>query len=267
MLRNPSYGPSDDPSGRHRIGEGPAVTAPSAESRASGLVALGRALDTAAPASGVLDVLAVGEGTKPLAGVTLCYTADGHPAWDEVDDSAGALRRDDLGDRLTSLGFEWRLTPVRTATEDRRYTWYDLMVARTGSDGVTYLERAPADPAARQHRAYGRALGYPESAVDWFTRPVSEGGRSAFDILQLNGMDPLSVVHAASVTYVPAPTLDGVDDAVADGRALTAALGRLADAAAERPYVLDLLTERVEETLARYDIALPGRPVADVALD
>lgn len=243
------------------------MTGPSAESRASGLVALGRALDTAAPTGGVLDVLAAGEGTKPLTGVTLCYTADGRPAWNEVDTSSGALRRDDLGDRLASLGFEWRLTPVRTATEDRQYTWYDLMVARRGSNGVTYLKRAPADPAVREHRTYGRALGYPESAVDWFTGPVPEDGHSAFDVLQSNEADPLSVVHASSVTYVPAPTPAGVDDAVADGRALTAALGRLADAADERPYVLDLLTERVEETLARYDVALPGRPVAAVALD
>lgn len=253
--------------GRRVVGGETTVTTTTVAPReASDLVALGRDLDTATPGSDILDVLTAGVAAKPLAGVTLCYTASGHPAWGEVDTGPDVLRRKTLGDRLDALGFEWRLTPVRSAAEDREYTWYDLLLAPPESEGAEYLRRAPADPAAREHRTYGRALGYPESAITWFTGRTSGGDRSVFDVLRTTGAGPLAVVHAASVPYVPAPTPTGADDAVADGRALVGELCRLGNVADERGYVLDLLTGRVEGTLCRYDVSLPSRTVVAAAM-
>lgn len=271
MFHRAPYDPFlDGPSGTGTTrdpAEGAIVTTTTvAPAEASGLVALGRDLDTATPVGDIVDVLATGAAAKPLAGVTLCYTERGHPAWEAVDTGADALRRDALGDRLDELGFEWRLTPVRTAVEDREYTWYDLMLALPESEGARYLRRARADPAARDHRTYGRELGYPESAIDWFVGGSAGHDRSVFDVLRADDADPLSIVHAASVPYVPAPTSTGAADAVADGRALVRDLCRLADDAGELAYVRDLLAERVEGVLARHDVSLPGRAVVAAAM-
>lgn len=217
------------------------------------LVALARGLESAAPGGDILDLLAVGVGEKPLASATLCYTAGGIPAWD-APDPAGC-HRDALTGRLDDLGFAWRLTPVRSGTEDRRYTWYDLLVALPGSEGAAYIETAPEAPSRREDRAYGRALGYPDSAIAWFLGETEPTDRSVFDVLRdTHPDDRRALAHAASVPYVPAPTVRGAEDAVADGRDLTRALCRLDSVAGADGYVRSRLTERLRETLTQHGI-------------
>jgi hypothetical protein len=216
---------------------------------AADLLSLARGLESATSASDLVDVLATGAGAKPLAGVTLCYTADGHPAWDAVDTGPDALGRDALGPRLDALGFEWRRTPVGAGTEDREYRWYDLLLALPDTEGAGYLETAPAQPSARDARTYGRALGYPDSAIDWFDR---DAGRTALEVVRAARPDDLAAVTlAACVPYVPAPTLPGAADAVADGRRLVDALCRVGTEAGEPWYVRSLLSERVRGRLPR----------------
>lgn len=223
----------------------------------AGLVALARDLESAAPSGDVLDLLAAGVREKPLSSATLCYTEAGVPAWDAPD--ATGLHRDALADRLDELGVVWRLTPVRSGTEDRRYTWYDLLVALPGSEGADYLGTAPGDPSRRDDRAYGRALGYPDSAVAWFRERTGTSDRSVFDVVRVAYPDePAALAHAASVSYVPAPTPRGAEDAVEDGRELGRALCRLDRVADGDGYVRSLLAERVDGTLAQHGVTDAG---------
>jgi hypothetical protein len=226
------------------------------EADASRLASLGRALEPAAPAGDILDLLAVGAGVKPMAAVAACYTASGAPAWGTVSDGSAALSRDTLGDRLDELALEWHLQPVETVREDGfTVTWYELLC---GPEGVSaFVERTGPLPGDRSQREYGRALGYPPSAVEWFVG-TEEADRSVFDVIRTDGRGERSVTLAASVPYVPAPTPQGAVDAVGDGRRLTEALGRL-DAAAGDDFAEELLGERIDTTLTEYDAGVTTR--------
>lgn len=226
------------------------------EADASRLVSLGRALEPAAPAGDILDLLAVGAGVKPMAAVAACYTASGAPAWGEVSDGSGALPRGAVGDRLDELALEWHLQPVETVREDDCIvTWYELLC---GPEGVSaFVERTGPLPGDRTQREYGRALGYPPSAVEWFVG-TEEADRSVFDVIRTGGPEERSVTLAASVPYVPAPTPQGAVDAVGDGRRLTQALGRLDDAAGSG-LAEELLGERIDATLAERDADVTTR--------
>jgi len=250
-----------DPGGR-------AVTvAAHARPDADALVTLARDLEPAASSGDIVDVLATGAGAKPLAGVTLCYTDDGRPAWDVVDSSATALERGALGDCLDDLGFVWRLDPVGTATEDRKYVWYDLLLALPGGEGAAYLETAPSDPATRDAGAYGRALGYPDTAIDWFDGDPVPIDRSVFDVVRAARPDDTTALAlAACVPYVPAPTSSGAADAVADGRRLVDALCRLGTEARATDYVRGLLCDRVRGTLPRVDAPDTGGDLLATAM-
>jgi hypothetical protein len=235
--------------------ERPAVERPTAER----LLALGRDLGSAAPSGDVVDMLAVGIGVKPMAGLATCYTETGEPAWDAVE-ADPAMPRGDLGERLSEAGFQWTFTPVETVHEDgRAFTWYELLV---GADDVTlreFLARTGTHPNDRTEAEYGRALGYPDSAVDWFVERPAGRHDSAFDVIQHGEYGDDAQTLAASVPYVPAPTRAGADDAIEDGRVLTDALGRL-DATTDRgSFAETLLGERVSETLATHDETEPWR--------
>ncbi|WP_254546087.1 hypothetical protein [Halomarina pelagica] len=218
------------------------------------LLALGRDLAPAASVSDVVDVLAAGVGAKPMAGVATCFTAAGTPAWDAVAPDA-RLTRDALGDRLDAANLDWHLTPVEDVrTVDEEITWYELLVSAAPDAIPRFLDAAGTEPSARTEREYGEALGYPDSAVDWFvSHPVEATEGSVFDVISERYEGDDAVTLAASVPYVPAPTLRGASDAIEDGRALAGALGRL-DASAERDALAEpLLGERIRETLATYD--------------
>lgn len=219
--------------------------------RARTLVDLGRDLSTATPGGDVLDVLAVAVGNKPLAGMSACYTATGEPAWGAVDTAADALHRGDLERRLEAAGFQCHAQPVETVHDDRTVTWYELLVSE-GREAERFVERAGPLPGDRTEREYGRALGYPESAVEWFVEEHDDA-RSVFDVVRTaDGHSDHALALAASVPYVPAPTPQGAVDAIEDGRELTHALGEL-DAAADSDYVETLLGERVDDRLSAHD--------------
>jgi hypothetical protein len=223
------------------------------------LVSLGRDLGAAAPSGDVIDMLAVGIGVKPMAGLATCYTDDGKPAWDAVETDP-AMPRSTLGDRLSAAGFQWTFTPVETVHEDgRAFTWYELLV---GADGTTlreFLARTGTHPDDRTEAQYGRALGYPESAVDWFVERPAARYDSAFEVIQHGDYGEDAQTLAASVPYVPAPTDVGAADAIADGRELTDALGRLDSRSDRGSFAETLLGERVSETLATHDETEPWR--------
>ncbi|MFC6837762.1 hypothetical protein [Halomarina ordinaria] len=225
------------------------------EPHARRLVDLGRDLSPAAPVSDVIDILAVGIGAKPLAGVAACFTEDGAPAWDDVASNA-VLTHDRLGDRLDDAGLDWHLTPVETVDDgEETVTWYELLVGSDGRSLPDFLAATGPRPTDRTERQYGRALGYPESSVEWFvTHPVDVETRSVFDVINEQcGSGDDDVTLAASVPYIPAPTRQGARDALDDGRGLTEALGTLDAAADEDGYAELLLGERVRETLDTYD--------------
>ena len=228
----------------------PGGLAPDAER----LVGLARGLAPAAPAGDILDLLAVGAGVKPMAAVAACYTDAGAPAWGDVDEAA--LRRGEVGDRLEALTIEWHLQPVETVHEaGTAITWYELLCGR---EGVTaFVEATGPLPGDRTEREYGRALGYPASAVDWF---VGRDGadRSVFDVIRTSGREERAVTLAASVPYVPAPTPRGAADAIDDGRRLTEALGQL-DGAAGGALAERLLGERIDATLSERDAGVTTR--------
>lgn len=225
--------------------------------RARTLVDLGKDLSTATPGGDVLDMFAVAVGNKPLAGMAACYTATGEPAWDAVDTAEDALHRGDLEARLDAAGFQWHVQPVETVHDDRTVTWYELLVSQ-GGEAERFVERAGPRPGDRTEREYGRALGYPESAVDWFVEEHDDA-RSVFDVVRTaDGHSDRALALAASVPYVPAPTPQGAVDAIEDGRDLTHALGAL-DAAAGTDYVETLLGERVDDRLSAHDRALTTR--------
>lgn len=219
------------------------------------LVGLARALESAAPAGDILDLLAVGAGAKPMAAVAACFTDAGAPAWAAVDDDP-TLRRGDLGARLDELALEWHLQPVETVHEEgTAITWYELLCGRNGV--TSFVERTGPLPADRTERQYGRALGYPSSAVEWFV-DHDGGDRSVFDVIRTSGREERAVTLAASVPYVPAPTPRGAADAIDDGRRLTEALGRLDDAAGST-LAEELLGERIDATLTERDAGVTTR--------
>ena len=229
----------------------PGAFAPDAER----LVGLARGLAPAAPAGDLLDLLAVGAGVKPMAAVAACFTDAGAPAWGAIDEES-TLRRGAVGDRLDALTLEWHLQPVETVHEDgTAITWYELLCGQTGV--ASFVERTGQLPGDRTERQYGRALGYPSSAVDWF---VGHDGsdRSVFDVIRTSGREERAVTLAASVPYVPAPTPQGAADAIDDGRRLTEALGRLDDAAGSS-LAEELLGERIDATLAERDAGVTTR--------
>ncbi|WP_250873554.1 hypothetical protein [Halomarina rubra] len=204
-------------------------------------------------------MMAVGIGVKPMAGLATCYTEAGDPAWDAVETDP-AMPRSALGPRLNDAGFEWTFTPVETVREDgQAFTWYELLL---GADGTTlreFLSQTGTHPNDRTEAEYGRALGYPESAVEWFVRQSASQFDSAFEVIQSGEYDENAQTLAASVPYVPAPTRDGADDAIDDGRELTDALGRLDTTTEQEAFAERLLGERVSETLATHDETEPWR--------
>ncbi len=219
------------------------------------LVELARGLEAAAPAGDILDLLAVGAGVKPMAAVATCFTDTGAPAWGPVEKDSG-LRRGDVGDRLDALALEWHLQPVETVQEDgTAVTWYELLCGQGGV--ASFVERTGPLPGDRTERQYGRALGYPSSAVDWFVGH-NGGDRSVFDVIRTSGREERGVTLAASVPYVPAPTPRGAADAIDDGRRLTEALGRL-DNAAGGCVAEELLGERIDATLTERDADVTTR--------
>lgn len=231
------------------------------EGEAHRLLSLGRDLGPAAPNDDIVDMLAVGAGAKPMAGLATCYTADGVPAWDAIEPDP-SLGRDRLGGRLDAAGFDWAMTPVETVAEDgRAFIWYELLLGTDRQTVSRFLRRAGSVPGARTERQYGEALGYPTSAIDWFVeRGRDADSNSVFDaIAQSETIGTNAQTLAASVPYVPSPTEKGARDAIADGRELTNALGYLDDVADRNAYAETLLGERVRRTLASYDAAQAWR--------
>jgi hypothetical protein len=232
------------------------------------LQSLGRDLEPAAPTSDVVDLLAVGAGVKPMAGLATCYTDEGKPAWDAVPPGE-TLGPDRLGDRLEEAGFDWAITPVSTVEEgDRSFTWYELLVGRDRQTVPRFVRSAGDRPGDRTRRQYGEALGYPDSAVDWFVDGKPETGYdSVFDVVEsCDGFGATAPAVAASISYVPCPTVEGARDAVADGRELADALGAVDDVAGEA-YAESILGERVRETLATYDAAQRWRSPLHQAME
>ncbi|MFC7153856.1 hypothetical protein ACFQPA_15560 [Halomarina halobia] len=221
--------------------------------RARELLDLGRDLGPAAPVSDIVDVLTVGVGAKPMAGVATCFTAAGTPAWDDVAPDA-RLTYGALGDRLDAVGLDWHLTPIERLPRDGEVTWYELLVSGDRRTLSRFLDDAGVQPSDRTEREYGEALGYPDSAVEWFvSTSVAATDDSVFDVIAERYVGDDAVTLAASVPYVPAPTVRGARDAIDDGRALTEALGRLDESADRDEFAELLLGERVRETLATYD--------------
>lgn len=219
------------------------------------LLRLGRDLGTAVPSGDILDMLAVGAGIKPMAGMAACYTADGAPAWDAVEPDPD-LGREAVADRLDEAGFQWRMTPVETVREDgRQFTWYELLVGVDGRSVPEFVERTGQRPAERTQQEYGEGLGYPDTAIRWFVEREPETDYdSVFGVIDATGgYSENAQMLAASVPYVPAPTEAGARDALADGRELTDALGHLDDVAERAAYAETLLGERVRETLTTHD--------------
>jgi hypothetical protein len=239
---------------------------PVAPRRASALIELGRALAPAAHEPDVLDLLAVAIGVKPLASVATCYAGAGRevPAWERPDPTGP--ERAALGERLDAAGLDWRFDPVDSVREDgRTFTWYELLVGADGESLSAFVEATGSNPAARSDRAYGEALGYPASAVEWFVDCREKAARSAFDYLRESadhGEAALAV--AASVPYVPAPTPRGARDVVIDGRTLVSGLAEL-DSAAGEEYAEGLLARRVAATLS--DPEASRRPLRRVMGD
>lgn len=226
-----------------------------APTQARRLLTLGRDLATAVPSSDILDMLAVGAGIKPMAGMAACYTADGAPAWDAVEPDPD-LSREGVADRLDEAGFQWRMTPVETVREDgRQFTWYELLVGVDDHSVSEFVERTGQRPAERTQREYGEGLGYPDTAVRWFVeRDPDTDYDSVFDVIATSGgYSDNAPMLAASVPYVPAPSEAGARDALADGRELTDALGHLDDVAERSAYAETLLGERIRETLTSHD--------------
>ncbi len=225
------------------------------EPHARRLLSLGRELGPAAPNSDIVDMLAVGTGIKPMAGLAMCYTADGAPAWDAVEPEPSLDRRE-LGGRLDAAGFDWVMTPVETVEDDgRAFTWYELLLGTDRQTVPRFLRTSGPTPGARTEREYGEALGYPDSAIEWFVdRGVDTGYDSVFEVIARSEVySNKAQTLAASVPYVPSPTQEGARDAIADGQDLTNALGYLDDVADRDAYAETLLGERVRETLANYD--------------
>ncbi|MWG36798.1 hypothetical protein [Halomarina oriensis] len=223
------------------------------------LLSLGADLGTAAPSGDVIDMLAVGVGVKPMAGLAACYTESGAPAWDAVETDP-SLPRSSLGARLDDAGFQWTFTPVETVHEDgRAFTWYELLLGSDGETLPTFLSRTGTHPNHRTEAEYGEALGYPDSAVEWFVNRPASRFDSVFDIIEREGFRDDAQMLAASVPYVPAPTHDGASDAIEDGRELTDALGQLDAASVRDEFAEALLGERVSETLATHDQTEPWR--------
>jgi len=230
-----------------------------ASEEAERLLALGEDLGTAAPSGDVVDLLAVGIGVKPMAGLAACYTEHGAPAWDAID-ADPTMPRSTLGGRLDAAGFQWTFTPVETVQEaGEEFTWYELLVGADGETLPTFLSRTGTHPNHRTEAEYGQALGYPDSAVEWFVDRPAAHYDTAFEVIDRGAYESDAGMLAASVPYVPAPTAEGARDAIEDGRELTNALGRL-DAASDREaFAETLLGERVSETLATYDQTEPWR--------
>ncbi|WP_254535810.1 hypothetical protein [Halomarina litorea] len=231
------------------------------EAEARRLLALGRDLGPAAPNSDIVDMLAVGTGVKPMAGLAACYTAEGIPAWDVVEPEP-TLAREDLGRALDAVGFDWVMTPVETVEEDgREFIWYELLLGTDRQTVPRFLRTAGPSPGARTQRQYGEALGYPSSAVEWFVDRTPEADHdTVFEVIaDSDAYGDNAQTLAASVPYVPSPTREGAKDAISDGRELTNALGSLDDVADRDAYAETLLGERVRETFSNYDAAQAWR--------
>ena len=223
------------------------------------LLALGEDLGAAAPSGDIIDMLAVGSGVKPMAGLATCYTDGGEPAWDAVETDP-AMSRSALGERLSAAGFQWTFTPVETIREDgRTFTWYELLLGADSTTLPEFLEQTGTHPNDRTEAEYGEALGYPDSAVDWFVNQPASHFDSTFEVIRHGEYDENAQMLAASVPYVPAPTRVGAQDAIDDGRELTEALGRIDSATGEGSFAETLLGERVSESLATHDKTEPWR--------
>ena len=228
-------------------------------SLADRLLALSEDLGAAAPSGDVIDMLAVGIGVKPMAGLAVCYTDEGEPAWDAVETDP-AMPRSSLGERLDAAGFQWTFTPVETVREDgRTFTWYELLLGADSRTLPRFLDQTGTRPNDRTESEYGEALGYPDSAVEWFVNQPAAHFDSAFEVIRHGEYDENAQTLAASVPYIPAPTRVGAEDAIDDGRELADALGQFDSAVDDDSFAETLLGERVSETLATHDQTEPWR--------
>ncbi|MFC5972270.1 hypothetical protein ACFPYI_13090 [Halomarina salina] len=226
---------------------------------ANRLLRLGEDLGAAAPSGDIIDMLAVGIGVKPMAGLATCYTADGEPAWDAIETDP-AMPRSALGDRLSAAGFQWTFTPVETVRDDgQTFTWYELLLGADCTTLPEFLEQTGTHPNDRTEAEYGEALGYPDSAVEWFVNQPASHYDSAFEVIRHGEYDENAQTLAASVPYVPAPTRTGAQDAIDDGRELTDALGQFDSVVDDGWFAERLLGERVSESLATHDKTEPWR--------